>query len=151
MSLLTPTALALLALSIPILLLWMLKLRRRNVTVSSTMLWSKLLRDREANAPWQKLRRNLLLLLQLAILAALVLALARPFIPVPAVASSARNRFAGLRLQRRKGFADRGILCHWRGEFIALRLGSNRIISRRSLRLGRDIGNGVLNTGFRKH
>jgi len=89
MNFLTPTALSLLALSIPILLLWMLKLRRRDVTVSSTMLWSKLLRDREANTPWQKLRRNLLLFLQLAILIALVLALARPFLPVPAIASGA--------------------------------------------------------------
>ena len=51
------------------------------------MLWQKLLRDREANAPWQKLRRNLLLLLQLLILAALVLALARPFFPIPSVIS----------------------------------------------------------------
>ena len=63
----------------------MLRLRRREVVVSSTLLWRKLLRDREANAPWQRLRRNLLLLLQLMILAALVLALARPFIPVPSV------------------------------------------------------------------
>ncbi len=55
--------------------------------VSSTMLWRKLLRDREANAPWQKQRRNLLLILQLLILAALVFALARPFIPVPTVVS----------------------------------------------------------------
>ncbi len=55
--------------------------------VSSTMLWQKLLRDREANAPWQKLRRNLLLLLQLLILAALVLALARPFFPISSVIS----------------------------------------------------------------
>ena len=55
--------------------------------VSSTLLWQKLLRDREANAPWQKLRRNLLLILQLLILAALVFALARPFIPVPSVFS----------------------------------------------------------------
>ncbi len=86
---LSPTALALLAISIPILLLWMLKMRRRDVTVASTMLWSELLRDREANAPWQKLRRNLLLLLQLATLVGLVLALARPFTPVPAVASGA--------------------------------------------------------------
>ena len=89
MNLSSPASLALLALAIPILLLWMLKLRRRDVTVSSTMLWRALLRDREANAPWQKLRRNFLLFLQLAILAALVLALARPFLPVPAVASGA--------------------------------------------------------------
>ncbi len=65
----------------------MLRLRRREVLVSSTLLWQKLLRDREANAPWQKLRRNLLLLLQLLILLALVLALARPFIPVPSIVS----------------------------------------------------------------
>lgn len=55
--------------------------------VSSTLLWQQLMRDREANAPWQKLRRNLLLFLQLLILAALVFALARPFIPVPSVFS----------------------------------------------------------------
>ena len=55
--------------------------------VSSTLLWQKLLRDREANAPWQKLRRNLLLILQLIILAALVFALARPFLPVPSIIS----------------------------------------------------------------
>lgn len=86
---LTPAALALLAVSIPILLLWMLKMRRRDVTIASTMLWSELLRDREANTPWQRLRRNLLLLLQLATLVGLVLALARPFMPVPAVATGA--------------------------------------------------------------
>lgn len=56
--------------------------------VSSTLLWQKLLRDREANAPWQKLRRNLLLFLQLIILAALVFALARPFFPIPSVVNS---------------------------------------------------------------
>jgi hypothetical protein len=55
--------------------------------VSSTLLWQRLLKDRQANAPWQRLRRNLLLLLQLMILLALVLALARPFIPVPSVVS----------------------------------------------------------------
>lgn len=85
MSFLTPAFLLLGLLAAPIILLYMLRLRRREVTVSSTLLWQKLLRDREANAPWQKLRRNLLLILQLLILAALVLALARPFLPSPSV------------------------------------------------------------------
>jgi len=87
MGFLTPLALAFAALSIPILLLYMLKLRRQDVLVSSTLLWQRLLRDREANAPWQRLRHNLLLLLQLLILALLTLALARPFVPASAVVS----------------------------------------------------------------
>lgn len=87
MNLLTPAFLALGALAVPIIVLYMLRLRRREVPVSSVMLWQRLIQDREANTPWQKLRRNLLLLLQLLILAALVFALARPFIPVPSVAS----------------------------------------------------------------
>ncbi len=87
MNFLTPLALTFAALGIPIVLLYMLKLRRRDVLVSSTLLWQRLLRDREANAPWQRLRRNLLLLLQLLILALLTLALARPFVPVPTIVS----------------------------------------------------------------
>jgi len=82
MNFLTPLSLAFAALSIPILLLYMLKMRRREVWVSSTFLWRRLLRDREANTPWQRLRRNLLLFLQLLTLALLVLALARPFLPI---------------------------------------------------------------------
>ena len=83
MSLLAPAALALGLLALPIVLLYMLRLRRREQTVSSTYLWRTLVRDRAANAPWQRLRRNLLLLLQLLILAALVLALARPALRLP--------------------------------------------------------------------
>lgn len=87
MSFLSPLALAFLLLAGPIVLLYMLKLRRQQVRVSSSMLWSMLIRDREANSPWQKLRRNLLLVLQLIVLGALAFALARPFVPVPTVAS----------------------------------------------------------------
>ncbi len=83
MALLAPAALALGLLALPIVLLYMLRLRRREQTVSSTFLWRELVRDRAANAPWQRLRRNLLLLLQLLILAALVLALARPALRLP--------------------------------------------------------------------
>ncbi|KAA3645638.1 MAG: VWA domain-containing protein [Chloroflexi bacterium] len=87
MNFLTPAALGLAAIALPIILLYMLKLRRQPVQISSTMLWQMLLRDRQANTPWQRLKRNLLLLLQLLILAALVIALARPFTPIPTVAS----------------------------------------------------------------
>lgn len=87
MSFLSPLSLLFSLLAGPIILLYMLRLRRRETLVSSTLLWSQLLRDREANAPWQKLRRNLLLILQLIILAALVFALARPFFPVSSVVS----------------------------------------------------------------
>jgi Ca-activated chloride channel family protein len=87
MAFLTPLALTLSLLAVPILILYMLKLRRREVEVPSTLLWQMLLRDREANAPWQRLRRNLLLFVQLLLLAALVLALARPFLPVRTIAA----------------------------------------------------------------
>jgi Ca-activated chloride channel family protein len=87
MGFLTPLALAFAALSVPILVLYMLKLRRRDVLVSSTLLWQRLLRDREANAPWQRLRRNLLMLLQLLTLALMTVALARPYLPTPSIVS----------------------------------------------------------------
>lgn len=85
MSFLTPLALLGALLAIPVILLYMLRLRRREVVVSSTFLWQQILRDSEANTPWQRLRRNLLLFLQLLILALIVFALARPFLNVPAV------------------------------------------------------------------
>jgi Ca-activated chloride channel family protein len=87
MQFLTPLGFALAALAIPIILLYMLKLRRKQVQVSSTFLWEQLLREQQANAPWQKLKRNLLLILQLLILAALIFALARPALQIQTVAS----------------------------------------------------------------
>jgi len=87
MTFLNPVALAGFALFIPVILLYMLRLRRREVIVSSTFLWQQVVRDREANTPWQRLRRNLLLVLQLLIIALLVLALARPAILTPSISA----------------------------------------------------------------
>jgi len=58
---------------------YMLRLRRRDLPVGSTFLWQQLIRDVEANAPWQRLRFSWLLLVQLLIAAIVVLAAARPF------------------------------------------------------------------------
>jgi len=63
-----------------IVVMYILKLRRKDVVVSSTYLWSQVIRDVQANSPFQKLRKNLLLLLQLLIALFLIFALARPFL-----------------------------------------------------------------------
>jgi hypothetical protein len=89
MTLLSPLALVLLALIPLIIALYLLKLRRQDRIVSSTYLWQRFVRDVEANAPWQKLRRNLLLLLQILFLLFLILALARPTIPTEGVIGQA--------------------------------------------------------------
>lgn len=69
------------SLSIPfILVLYLLKRRYIDTEVSSHMLWRRILREQEANRPWQRLTRQLLLLLQLLAASILVLALMQPFI-----------------------------------------------------------------------
>jgi hypothetical protein len=65
-----------------IVLLYMLRLKRKERVVPSTLLWQEALRDLQANSPWQKLRSNLLMWLQLAFIMLAVLALVRPAIKV---------------------------------------------------------------------
>lgn len=61
-----------------LVILYFLKLKRREVTVGSTFLWRRAIDDMRVNSPLQRLRMNILLLLQALALLLLILALARP-------------------------------------------------------------------------
>ncbi len=73
-----PQGLWLLGLLAPLLLLYVLKLRRQRVTVASTWLWQAAARDMLAKSPWQRLRGRVLLLIEALALIALAVALSRP-------------------------------------------------------------------------
>src|SRR5437764_13314974 len=73
------TAWAILAgVPIGIIALYFLKLRRHPVQVPSTLLWRRSLEDLHVNSLFQRLRRNLLLFLQLLAVLLSMLALAGP-------------------------------------------------------------------------
>lgn len=81
MSFLNIWALSIAGLVVPaLLILYFLKLRRRDQLVPSTLLWKRAVQDLQVNAPFQRLRKNLLLFLQMLALLAGVVALARPMI-----------------------------------------------------------------------
>lgn len=81
MNLLSPLSLIwFIPLGAAIVVLYLLKLKRKERTVSSVMLWQDAVADIQANAPFQKLKKSLLLILQLLALLLLVLAVARPFV-----------------------------------------------------------------------
>ncbi|MGH7401331.1 MAG: vWA domain-containing protein, partial [Candidatus Rokuibacteriota bacterium] len=82
MNFLSPFALLLATLSVPLLLLYFLKVRRRQMRVASLLLWAPALRDREASTFFQRLQRDPLLILQILALLALTVALARPVVNV---------------------------------------------------------------------
>src|SRR5437899_8117553 len=68
------------AAAIPVVILFYLLKRKRLVRlVSSTLLWQKFLSETQASAPFQKLRHNWLLILQLLLLALAIFALTRPY------------------------------------------------------------------------
>jgi hypothetical protein len=63
---------------VAIIALYFLKLRRRPVQVPSTLLWRRSLEDLHVNSLFQRLRRNLLLFLQLLVVCLAMLALTGP-------------------------------------------------------------------------
>ena len=68
------------AVTLPVVVVFYLLKRKRQVKlISSTLLWQKFLAETQANAPFQKLRNNWLMIFQLLLLALAVFALARPF------------------------------------------------------------------------
>ncbi|HXR21400.1 MAG TPA: VWA domain-containing protein, partial [Acidimicrobiales bacterium] len=64
--------------ALAIVALYFLKARRPKHVVASTMWWHPLLLDRQAAAPWQRLRPSWLLVLQLLVAGLVVGALAQP-------------------------------------------------------------------------
>lgn len=76
---LAPWQWAILALVPPaIIALYFLKLKRQPLEVPSTYLWKRSIEDLHVNSLWQRLRQNLLLFLQLLLIALAMLALLRP-------------------------------------------------------------------------
>lgn len=79
MNFLAPAAFAFAA-AIPVVIVFYLLKRKRVVKlVSSTLLWQRFLSETQASAPFQKLRKNWLLILQILLLLLAVLALSRPY------------------------------------------------------------------------
>jgi Ca-activated chloride channel homolog len=79
MNFLAPAAFAFAA-AIPVVIVFYLLKRKRVVKlVSSTLLWQQFLAESQASAPFQRLRKNWLLILQIILLLLAILALARPY------------------------------------------------------------------------
>ena len=65
---------------IPLVVFYFLKLKRPRLEIPSLVLWRQVLNDQRVNAPFQRFKRNLLLLLQILILTSLALAAMQPFL-----------------------------------------------------------------------
>ena len=79
MNFLNPEALAF-AVTLPIVIIfYLLKRRRVAHLVSSTIIWKSFLNETQANSPFQKLRHNWLLIIQLIFLSLAIFALIRPY------------------------------------------------------------------------
>jgi len=62
-----------------LVLFYFLKLKRPRLEIPSLFLWRQVLSDKRVNSPFQRFKRNILLLLQLLLLLLLILAALQPF------------------------------------------------------------------------
>lgn len=79
MSLAVPLALAWAALAAPIIFFYILKIRLRQVPVSTTIFWRQIYDEKRPRSIWQVLRHLVSLLMQILMLMLLVFALAQPY------------------------------------------------------------------------
>lgn len=65
---------------IPLIVFYFLKLRRPRMEIPSLALWRQVISDQRVNSPFQKFKRNLLLLFQILLLCALILGAMQPYL-----------------------------------------------------------------------
>ncbi len=70
-----------------IILMYILKQKAIRKKVSSTFLWSAMYRNRESDTPWEKLKKNKLLIIQIITVLVLVFALMGPYLNLNSLAS----------------------------------------------------------------
>ncbi len=69
---------------VPLVFFYFLKLKRPRMEIPSLALWRSVLNDQRVNSPFQRFKRNFLLLLQILLLVCLVLAAMQPYMPTGA-------------------------------------------------------------------
>jgi hypothetical protein len=74
-----PAAIAWAALAIPIVALYILKVRQRRVLVSTNLFWRQIFEEKRPRSLWETLRHLISLLVQVALLSFLVFALVDPY------------------------------------------------------------------------
>lgn len=65
---------------IPLIIFYFLKLKRPRMEIASLALWRQVINDNRVNSPFQRFKRNLLLLFQVLLLCLLALAAMQPFL-----------------------------------------------------------------------
>ncbi|HVW00720.1 MAG TPA: BatA and WFA domain-containing protein, partial [Planctomycetaceae bacterium] len=76
-----PASAWLFAMLIPLVIFYFLKLKRPRVEIPSLALWRQVMNDQRVNSPFQRFKRNILLLLQILLLLCVAAAAMQPFIP----------------------------------------------------------------------